>query len=818
MEKLLQDVRYSLRTWRRSPGFVLVAVLTLALGTGASSAIWSIVDAVVLRPLPYPQPQQLVQVWTRFTGAGNPAGRDSVSIPEFMDMQRNRSMSAMAAIGNRNLNVSFDGMPERVKGARVSPAFFQVLGVQALVGRTFLPEEWVPGRDQEAVLGNAIWRRHFAADPRVVGRKLMMNGRSYLIVGVMPSGFQEPRYVEIWMPMSFTAEDLAPASRNDRGLEVMARIRPGLSLAQARADKAVVAQRLAAENPQYAYRDFNFAVLLVPLLDQKVGDSRTALWVLLGAVGLVLSIACTNVANLLLVRASTREREVAVRQALGAGRGRLTRQLLTESAVLGLSGGLAGLGLAAVALRSLVAAAAAAGGFPRMDEVRLDGAALAFTLLVSLATGLLFGLAPVLSLQRCAFPVALNGSGRGGSGGTRPQRLRAALVVVEIAMALSLLAGSGLLIRSFLRLQEVDAGFRADGVVTLRVALPEGRYKDGPAQRHFFRDLLAAIDALPGVRASGAAPGLPLTGHGWSGMVTVDSQEVPWKETTPEAELLPVTPGYLETLRVPLLRGRYLDRGDTASSSPVCVVDETLARAYWPHQDPIGRHIRRDGRGSSAPWMTVVGVVRHVHYQTIESPSRVEVYWPLEQTPFGVSTMSIAIGSAGDAAGAASLIQGVRRTVQALDPEQAVFQLRPMQEVVADSMARRRLSTQLLALFALAALLLAAVGIYGVMSFSVGQRSLEIGIRVALGARRGQVVVLVLGQALWLILAGVAVGLAGSLALARLIGGLLFAVKAYDPLTFTAVAALLMLVALAASLAPACRAAAVDPRHLLREP
>jgi putative ABC transport system permease protein len=812
MEGLLQDIRYSLRIWRRSPGFALIAVLTLALGIGASSAIFSIVNAVILRPLPYSQPQQLVQVWMRFTGIGIPNDQNWVSAPELMDLQHNRSLAAVAAMDNVNLNVNFGGTPERVQGAAVTPAFFQVLGVQAQVGRTFLSEEGVPGRDQEALLGDAIWRRDFAADPRVVGRKLMMNGKSFLVVGVLPRGFQHPREVEIWTPLSFSADDLSADSRGDHGLQVIGRIKPGLSLAQARADMATVSRRIITENPGYPYRDYNFAVLLVPLLDQEVGDIRTALWVLLGAVGLVLAIACANVANLLLVRASTRDREMAVRQALGVGRWRLVRQLLTESALLGVAGGAAGLALAAWALRVLVATTA--GGFPRMDEVRLDGAALTFTLLVSLATGVLFGLAPVFAAARPSFHGALKEGGRGGSEGARSQRLRAALVVVEIAMALSLLAGSGLLIRSFLRLQEVDGGFRADGVVTLRVSLPDERYKDALAKRRFYRNLLAGVDKLPGVLAAGASPGLPLSGNGWSGTVTVDTQAVAPKDTTPEADQRPVTPGFLTALRIPLVRGRYLDERDSETAAPVCVIDETMANTYWPREDPIGKRIHRGGRESKNPWMTVVGVVRHVRYRTLESPSRVELYWPLEQTPFGISSMSVAVRTAGDPA---SLINAIRRTVQALDPEQAVFQIRTMREVMAQSIARRRLSMQLLALFAGAALLLAAVGIYGIMSYSVAQRAQEIGIRMALGARTGQVMELVLGRSVWLTLAGIALGLVGSLLLTRLIASLLFAVKAYDPLTFTAVAALLMLVAMAASLVPARRAAAVDPVHALRQ-
>jgi predicted permease len=811
MDGLLQDVRYALRLLRRGPGFTLVAVLTLALGIGASSAIFSVVDAVVLRPLPFRQPQQLVQLWMRFTGIGIPNDQNWVSAPELVDLQRNGSLAGVAAISAASFNVTFAGIAQHVDAAVVSPGFFRLLGVQAQAGRTFLPEEGVAGRDRVVLLGDGIWRRRFGADPAVAGRQLVMNGQGYVIVGVLPRGFQYPREVEIWTPLAFTAADLAPDSRGNHGLQVIARIKPGLTLAQARADMAAVSRRIVADHLEYPYKQFNFAVLMIPLLDQQIGDVRTALWLLLGAVGLVLLIACANVANLLLARASARESEMAVRQALGVGRGRLIRQLLTESALLGLAGGAAGLALAAWALRVLVAMAAAS--FPRMNEVRLDAPVVLFTLLLSLATAFLFGLAPVLALFRADNQAALKEGGRGGTESASSRRLRGALVVVEIAMALSLLAGSGLLIRSLLRLQEVDAGFRADGVLTLRLALPEERYATPAQTRAFYRELLERVGRLPGVVAAGAVNGLPLTGSGWSGTVTVDTRAVAVEDTTPEADQRPVTPGYFAALRVPLLRGRAIEERDNETGTPVCVIDETMAKTYWPHEDPIGRRIHRGGRDAKAPWMTVVGVVRHVRYRTLESPSRVEIYWPYAQTPFALGTLSLAIRAAGDPAG---LVGAVRRAVQSLDPDQAVYGVRTMAEVEAESMARRRLSMTLLAIFAGVALLLAAVGIYGVMAYAVAQRVHEIGIRMALGSRGGQVVALVLRRSGALTLAGIAAGLAGSLLLTRFLATLLFAVKAYDPLTFTAVAALLMLVALTASVVPARRAAAVDPVKALR--
>jgi putative ABC transport system permease protein len=812
MEGLVQDARYALRLLRRSPGFAAVAVLTLALGIGASSAIFSVVNAIVLQPLPYPDPERLVQLWMRFTGIGIPNDRNWVSGPEFKDLERNRSLSGVAANSDDSFNVTFAGAPQRIEAAVVSPGIFHLLGVRPQAGRTFLPEEGTVGRDRVVLLGDGIWRRRFGADRGVVGRQLTMNGQSYLIVGVLPPGFQYPREAEIWKPLAFSSEDLSPDSRGNHGLQVIARIAPGLTLAQARSDMAAVSRRIIAEHPEYPYRQYNFAVLMIPLLEQQIGEIKTALWVLLAAVGFVLLIACANVANLLLARASAREREMAVRQALGVRRSRLLRQLLTESAILGIFGGAAGLAFAAWALRVLVAMSAAS--FPRMSEVRLDLPVLLFTVLVSLATGLLFGLAPAVAVSRADTHAALKEGGRGGTAGAASRRLRGALVVLEVALALALLAGSGLLIRSFLRLQEVDAGFQADGVLTMRLALPEQKYGRPEQTRVFYRDLLQRVRGLPGVDAAGAASGLPLTGTGWSGTITVDSRSVPPGETSPEADQRPVTAGYFEALRIPLLAGRTFDERDTEATAPVCVIDETMARTYWPHEDAVGKRIRRGGSKSTNPWMTVVGVVRHVRYRTLESPSRVEVYWPHAQTPFAVGTMSLAIHAR---VAPGSLAGAVRRAVQSLDPDQAVYRVRTMQEVAAESVTRRRLSMSLLAIFAGVALLLAAIGIYGIMSYTVAQRVHEMGIRMALGARGAQVVRLVLRQSVWLTVTGIVLGLAASLLLTRFISSLLFAVKAYDPLTFSAVSALLMLAALAASFVPAYRVTAVDPVNALRQ-
>jgi predicted permease len=812
METIFQDARYALRLLRRNPSFTLIAVLALALGIGATSAIFSIVNAVVLKPLPYRHPGQLVQLWMRFTGIGIPNNQNWVSAPEFMDLQQNRSFSQIAAIDDRSYNVNISGTPERVRSGVVSTSFFPLLGVEAQVGRVFLPEEEHPGQEWVVLLSDALWRRRFGADRNVTSRKLIMNGRSYSIIGVLPRGFDMPSESDVWTPLVFSPSDLSPDNRGSHGLEVIARIKPGLTLEQARADMAALSRRIVEQHPEYPYKEFNFTVIVIPLLEQEIGDIKTALWVLLSAVGLVLLIACVNVANLLLVRASAREREIAVRQALGVGRGRLMRQLLTESLLLGLCGGAAGLCVSYFALRLLITLSAT--NFPRVAETRMDPRVLAFTLVISIITGILFGLAPAFHSSRGETHEVLKEGGRSASAGSGSSRLRSALVMAEIALSLTLLAGAGLLIRSFLRLEQVDAGFRADGVLTMRISLPDTKYSKPEETRIFFRDLLEGVRKLPGVDAAGGVTGLPLSGVGWSGTATIDTQSVPIRDTTPEVDQRPVFPGYFEAMGISLIRGRYFDQRDTPTSAPVAIIDETLAQTYWPNQDPIGKRIKTGDRHSREPWRSVVGVVRHVRYRTLESPSRTEFYWPYDQTPLTLNSMSLAIHTGGDPL---QLSTAVQKLVRSLDPDQPVYRIRTMQELVSESMARRRLSTFLLVIFAGLALVLAAVGIYGVVSYSVAQRGHEVGIRIALGARSFDVIRLVLVQSLAPVGGGILAGAAGSLMLTRFLKSLLFEVKIADPATYFSVAIVLVSVALTASFIPAYRASTVDPVNALRE-
>lgn len=811
MESVIHDVRYALRILRRSPAFTIVAVLALAIGIGATTAIFSVVNAAILKPLPYPEPRQLVQIWMRFTGIGIPNDQNWVSAPEFMDLQRNSSFSQLAAIDGGSYNINAGGNPERIEAGNVTTGFFPLLGVQARLGRVFLPEEGQAGHDAVVLLGDGLWKRRFGADPSVVGRKLVMNGRPYTIIGVLLPGFQFPRDAEVWTPLVFSPDDLSPNSRGSHGLHAIARIKPGLTFEQARADMAALSTRIIEQNPAYPYRDYNFGIILIPLLEQEVGDIKVALWVLMGAVGLVLLIGCANVANLLLVRASARQREIAVRQALGVGRWRLARQLLTESLVLAALGGVCGLALAYWTLRALIASAAES--FPRVAETRMELPVLLFTVFVSLATGVLFGLAPAFQTAKRASYEPLKEGAR-GTVGRGSHRLRSALVVGELALSLALLAGAGLLIQSFLRLQDVDTGFRPDGVLTMRIALPEQKYSTLEQTRTFYRELLERVRRLPGVDAAGAITGLPLSGTGWSGTAVVDSRAVPERETTPEVDQRPVTPGYFEAMGLQLVRGRLFDAHDNETSSRVAIVDETMAKTYWPHEDAIGKRLHEGDRGSSAPWRVIVGVVRHVRYRTLESPSRVELYWPYEQTSFPLGSMSLAIHTTTDPL---SLSNAVQKMVFSLDPDQPVYRIRTMHDLVSTSVARRRLSTFLLSIFAGLAVVLAALGIYGVISHTVAQRSHEMGIRMALGAGAGSVVWLVLRRSLTLTLAGLVTGIAGSLLLTRFLSTLLFDVKATDPTTYLVGAVFLGVVAQLASFLPAYRATAIDPVNALRQ-
>jgi putative ABC transport system permease protein len=813
MQTLFQDLRYGLRMLAKNPGFTAIAVLTLALGIGANTAMFSIIDAVMLRPLPFPQPQGLVKVWTRFTGIGLPNDRNWISAPEARDIgELNKSFSGVAAFTDASFNVTVQANPERIEGVAVSPSLFALLGVRARLGRVFASEEAQPGRDNVLLLGYGLWQRRFGSDPHIIGRTLVANGKPYVVIGVLPSGFDYPNQAEMWAPLAFTAEDLSPDNRGNHGYELLARLRPNVSLAQARADMELVGKMMTERSRDYPYKAYNFTLTLTPLLEETVGDVKSSLWILMGGVGFVLLVACANIAGLSLVRASARQRETSIRLALGASPRRLARQLITESLLFGVLGGTVGLLLARWGLQALVALSRTA--IPRVANTSIDGWVLAFTTVLALGTGVLVGLGPAFQAARGMPYETLKEGGHGQPGapaGAPSRRLRPLLVVGETAVALVLLTGTGLLLKSLVRLLGVDPGFRAVSVLTMRVSLPEEEYRKPEQVRAFYHDLLDRIQQLPGVKAAGAVNILPLSGHSNSGTITVDSQAVPADQTTPEADWRPVTPGYFKALEISLVAGRYFDDRDTDSSPPVAIIDESMARTYWPNEDPIGKRIKQGGRESTAPWRAVVGVVRHVRYRTLEARSRVEFYWPQAQRPY--NTLSLAIRTERDPM---ALAPTIAKQIHAIDPDLPAYQVRTMLEVTRDSVAQRRVMLILLGLFAAAALVLAAVGIYGTVSYSVAQRTHEIGVRMALGAEARHVLRMVLKQGIALALGGIGLGLLGSLALTWLLSAMLFGVRPTDPLTFTSVSVLLTAVALLASYIPARRATQVDPLVALR--
>ena len=808
MSVLLQDLRFAVRQMAKRPGFTAIILLTMALGIGANAAIFSVLDAVLLRPLPYSKPEGLIKVWTRFTGIGAPNDQNWVSAPEFRDLQQlNHSFTDLAAISGGSFNLGIKGSPQRVVGAAVTPNLFAVLGVQPQFGRNFLPEEAQPGHDHEVILSHAIWRRVFAANPNIVGATIRIDGAPYSVVGVMPDGFAYPSEAEIWGPLAFAPDDLSENNRGSHGLEVLGRIKPGLSLAQVQSDMDRVSRTMIEQHASYPYNKFNFGIILHQLLEETVGDVKPSLMVLMAAVGLVLLIACANIANLMLTRSTERQQEMETRLALGATGNRLGRQLITESIALALAGGLIGLAITPLILRGLVSLAAKT--LPRAVHTSIDLRALALTAAVSILTGVLFGLAPALQASRRRnFDVLKSGR---NTEGKRPRRLRSVLVICETAFSLLLVAGAGLLIRSFAQILKVDPGFRSDNVLTMRVSLPDATYSKPEQIRAFYSSLIERVQHLPGVQYAGAVTGLPLAGEGGSGTTTIDTQSVPLENRTPEADLRTATPDYFRAMSIPLVRGRYFEPRDSDGSPGVAIVDESLANNYWPNQDPIGKRVHFGGLQSKSPWLTVVGVVRHVRNRTLEARSRVELYVPENQVPFNGMTLAIRTST-----NPLSLVPTIQREVASIDPDLPIYRVRTMNEVMGESLQRRRLALTLLAGFAGLALLLAAIGIYGVTSYGVAQRKTEIGVRMALGANRGQVLGMIMRTGMTTIAIGLALGVVLSLALTRLMSGLLFSIHASDPLVLAGAAVVLILAALVAIFIPARRATKVNPMSALR--
>jgi predicted permease len=817
-EEMFQDLRYGLRILRQRPGFTLVAVMALALGIGANTAIFSVVNAVLLRPLPYDEPERLVWLWEN-----NPprADRMGISLLTFRDWkEQSRSFAHIGASRVVNFTLTGTDQPERLLGAQVNAEVFQAIGVKPLAGRTFLPEEDRPGGSRVAVLSHGLWQRKYGSDPELVGKTLTLGGAGYTVIGIMP-----PEYsliaggTELWVPLGQFVNQL-PQERGNHVLPVvLARLNRGVTLEGASVEMNNIARRLGELYPE----NKGSGVTIIPVQEQMVSNIRPLLLVLAGAVGFVLLIACANVANLLLARAATREKEIAIRIALGAGRIRILRQLLTESVLLSLLGGAAGLLLAAWGTRLLIASLPLNVSLPRQSEIGLDAHVLAFTIIVSLLSALLFGLMPAFRAARTNLNASLKEGGRQtGGGSSRAGRM---LVIAEVALTLVLLIGAGLMLNSFARLSAVDPGFITERVLTMRFTLSILRYPERQQWTSFYERLLERVAQLPGVESAGLTSAVPLTiGGGGDATVIAEGQPFPKSaaETT-QAFFQTISPDYHHTMGIRLLNGRYFNSLDTENSAPVVVIDETLARRFWPNEDPIGKRLSFENRGTfedlRPTWREVVGVVRHVVRNNLDGQGLdfVQLYVPLRQLAFwhqeSRPPMGLVVRSTVEPT---ALTAAIRGQVQAIDKDIPIYNVNPMEQVVADSLAQRRISTWLLGTFASVALLLAAIGIYGVIATSVSQRRHEIGIRMALGATRRDVLRLVMGQGLRLVVIGVVLGLAGGAAFSQALSGMLFGHSPFDLVTYVGVSVFLIVIASVAIFLPARRAANTNPMVALR--
>jgi putative ABC transport system permease protein len=810
-DEMFQDLRFGLRMLLKKPGYTLIAVFTIALGVGANTAIFSVVNAVLLNPLPFAEPERLIRIFGHFLATGQ--DNMSASVPEFTDYREQmRSFDQIAGYDNFSANLTpADGEPERVEALAATPELFSVLKVTPQAGRVFLPEEAHDGHDDVVLISNELWRRRFGADPNVVGQKVIVNGRNNTVIGIMPQGFAFPRRTELWKPLWFPADQYDQQRRGSRGVEVIGRLKQTVSLLAAQAEMDHLAAQLTQQYPRN-YESRGWKIGVVPLLEDYVGQARKGLLVLLGAVAFVMLIACANVANLSLTRAASRRQEIALRLALGAARWRVTRQLLTESVLLALAGGAAGLLLATWGAGVLLRFAP--NDLPRIHEIRLDERVLAFTFAVSLVTGILFGLVPALAASNPDLNETLKEGGRGGTGSAKRQRMRSAFAIAEITLALVLLVGAGLMLKSFLRLQHVDPGFNPDGVLTMRMMLPFETYQK-PAQRGaFYKQVLERIKSAPGVESVSATSRVPLTQGNNSGTISGENSAVGPGDLPVEAEWRWVTPDYFKAIGTTLMAGRAFTEADSEGAPMVAVVDESFAQRYYPNEDPVGKRIKRGKLDSTRPWMTIVGVVRNVRSRRLDAASDVQVYFPFYQDPTAYN-MSLVIRTS--AADPLSLSGTVRAAIQSLDNNQPVYDVFSLRQIVGDSLAQRRFSMLLMGMFAALALALAAVGIYGVMSYSVAQRTHEIGIRIALGAQTGDVLKLVIGRGMTLILIGLTIGLAVAFVLTRLLETLLFGISATDGATYAEISALLAGVALVACYLPARRATRVDPMIALRQ-
>ena len=801
MQTLWQDLRYGARMLLKQPGFTLIAVLTLGIGIGANAAIFSVVNAVLLRPLPFKEPDRLIQILETKVPQ---FPEFSVSPGNFLGWkEQNTVFERLVAFRGTSFNLVGTGDPEQLPGLKVTDGFFAMLGAQPQLGRDFLPEEDQPGHDNVVILSQALWQRRFGGEANILNQTLSLNGQSYTVIGVMPATFRMPfSDAAFWTPMAFTAQQAE--NHGGHSLAAIGQLKSGVTVEQARAEMVKIAGRLAE---QYPGANTGWSVKLMPLLEFTVRSLKPALQVLLAAVAFVLLIACVNVANLLLARAVGRQKEIAIRTALGAGRARIMRQLLTESVLLALLGGAVGLLLAKWGMDLLLKLTPQ--DLPRMSDVALDGRALAFTAAITLLTGLLFGLLPAWQASKPNLNEAMKDAGRGSTEGGRRQLVRSTLVVLEVSSALLLLVGAGLMINSFWQLLRVDPGFNPDNALTLSVALPRTKYPEEPQQVAFFQQLLEKTGSLPGVQSAGMSNSMPM-GNDFVLAFEIEGQPPLPPGASQSTNFYSVSADYFKAMGIPLRRGRLFTTGDTKDSAHVTIINETMAQKMFPNEDPLGKRINFDGR-EHPNWYEIVGIVGDVKQYGLDQVTPMQTYEPHTQQTF--SAMTLVVRATGDPT---NLTAAIRQTVSQLDKEQPIANIKPLAQFLATSIAQQQFSVLLLGVFAAVALILAAVGIYGVLNYAVTQRTHEIGIRMALGAGQRDVLSLVVGHGLRLTLLGVVAGLVAAFGLTRLMSTLLFGVSATDPLTFSLIALLLIMVALLACWIPARRAAKTDPMIALR--
>jgi putative ABC transport system permease protein len=817
----MNDPRYALRQLAKSPGFTAIAILTLALAIGANTAVFSLINALLVRPLPYHQPSQLVLIWERFATMG--LERIPVSPAEYLDLEKDfKSSTDLAAFTFERLNLGGGDVPERISGAAVSPSLFSLLGVEPIKGRTFAREEQGQGHDDVIVISERLWKRRFNSDPALVGKSLLLNGRNYTVIGVMPAKFEFPiplfgiqgnqfaERVDIWKPIAFTPLELK--ERSSRGYCLIARLRPGVSVTKAQAELDQLISNWIQTYPNF-YNSGGFGARIYPFQDQVVGGMRTGLAILLGAVIFVLLIACANLATMLLAQASARERELAIRVALGAGRWRLLRQMLTESVLLAFAGAAAGIVLSVWGLELLKQIGART--VPRLAEVNVDVLVLLVTAVVAIGTGILFGLIPAFATAKPELTEVLKEGGRSSTSGAQRNQVRNLLVIAEIALALVLLVGAGLLLKSYARAQNVDPGFDRRNVLTAEVNLPDTKYPErggadyrgGEAMINFWNEALRRIQHLPGVQAAGLTTILPLSGSNSDSSFSIEGRMLGKNEPGPDEEIRIVTPDYFRVLNTPLLRGRLFSESDNNQAPGVAIINDALARKFWPNEDALGKRITFDDPRKPGPkWLTIVGVVQSLRHRGLDLDPAPEYYLPLAQRAESSMILTVRCGQDPH-----TLTSAIRREIQSIDPDQPIANVRTLETVTADSIAPRRLSMVLLGAFAGIALLLASVGIYGVISYLVVQRTHEIGVRMALGAQRSDVLRLIVGHAAKLVGIGTLIGLVLAFLSTRLLSVLLYNVGAFDVATFLCVTIALTAVALFASYIPAIRAAHADP-------